>query len=103
LFRFSAGALPALTLSCPGVGGTSDDGPGPADRRRNQRPLPATPLAGLVQVDIDSRARHIRAGRRGAQLRDAVADDVRRAAELLETGLAPLSRGTQAGGRNGPG
>ena len=39
--------------------------------------------------------------RRGAQLRDAVAGDVRQAAELLETGLASLSRGTQAGGRNG--
>jgi hypothetical protein len=60
-------------------------------------------LVGLVQVDMDSRARHIRAGRRGAQLRDAVASDVRRAAELLETGLASLSRGTQAGGRDGPG
>jgi len=60
-------------------------------------------LAGLVQVDMDSRVRHIRAGRRGAQLREAVAGDVRQAAELLETGLASLSRGTQTGGRNGPG
>jgi AcrR family transcriptional regulator len=60
-------------------------------------------LAGLVQVDMDSRVRHIRAGVRGAQLRDAVASDVRQAAELLETGLASLSRGTQAGRRNGPG
>lgn len=59
-------------------------------------------LAGLVQVDMDSRARHIRAGRRGAQLRDAVAGDVRQAAELLETGLASLSRGTQVGRRNRP-
>jgi MftR C-terminal domain len=58
-------------------------------------------LAGLVQVDMDSQVRHIRAGRRGAQLRDAVAGDVRQAAELLETGLASLSRGTQAGRRNG--
>src|SRR5271166_4556917 len=47
----------------------------------------------------DSRARQIRAGWRGVQLRDAVAADVRHAAELLETGLASLSRGTQAGGR----
>ena len=52
---------------------------------------------------MDSRARHIRAGRRGAQLRDTVAGDVRQAAELLETGLAPLSRSTKASGRNGPG
>jgi hypothetical protein len=37
------------------------------------------------------------------QLRDAVAGDVRQAAELLETGPASLNRGTQATGRNGPG
>ena len=60
-------------------------------------------LAGLVQVDMDSRARHIRAGRRGAQLRDAVASDVRQAAELLETGLASLVRSSLTGGRNGSG
>lgn len=58
-------------------------------------------LVGLVQVDMDSRVRHIRAGRRGAKLRDAVAGDVRQAARLLETGLASLSRGTQTGGRSG--
>jgi hypothetical protein len=52
---------------------------------------------------MDSRVRHIHAGRRGAQLRDAVAGDLRQAAELLETGLASLSRGTQARGRNGAG
>ena len=60
-------------------------------------------LAGLVQVDMDSRVRHIRAGRRGAQLRDAVAGDVRRAAELLETGLASLSRGTRTARPGGGG
>jgi hypothetical protein len=60
-------------------------------------------LAGLVQVDMDARVRHIRAGRRGAQLADAVASDVRQAAELLETGLASLIRSTQTGRRNGPG
>jgi AcrR family transcriptional regulator len=53
-------------------------------------------LAGLVQVDMDSRVRHIDAGLRGVKLRRAVTDDVRRAAELLETGLASLSRGTAA-------
>jgi hypothetical protein len=58
-------------------------------------------LAGLVQVEMDSRVRHIRAGRRGARLRDAVVGDVRQAAELLETGLASLSRGAQTSGRNG--
>ena len=60
-------------------------------------------LVGLIQVDMDSRARHIRAGRRGAQLRYAVAGDVRRGARLLETGLASLNRGTQTGGRNASG
>jgi len=54
-------------------------------------------LVGLVQVDMDSRVRHIRAGRRGTQLRDAVAGDVRRAARLLETGLASLSHGSHTG------
>jgi AcrR family transcriptional regulator len=60
-------------------------------------------LAGLVQVDMDSRVRHIHVGRRGPQLRDAVADDVRQAAELLETGLASLSRSTKTGVGNGLG
>jgi AcrR family transcriptional regulator len=58
-------------------------------------------LIGLVQVDMDSRVRHIRAGRRGAKLRDAVAGDVRQAAQLLETGLASLSRGTHTAVRSG--
>jgi hypothetical protein len=58
-------------------------------------------LAGLVQVDMDARARHIRAGRRGARLRDAVVRGVRQAANLLETGLAPLNRGTAAAGGHG--
>jgi AcrR family transcriptional regulator len=75
--------------------GTDPAAPGPT--------IAGWALAGLIQVDMDSRARHIRAGRRGAQLRDAVAGDVRQAAELLEAGLASLSRGTQAGGRDGPG
>ena len=61
----------------------------------------ARALVGLVQVDMDSRVRHIRAGRRGAELRDAVTGDVRQAAQLLETGLASLSRGTHTGGRSG--
>jgi AcrR family transcriptional regulator len=68
-------------------------GTGPAD------PRPAVAgwaLAGLVQVDMDARVRHIRAGRRGRQLADAVAGDVRQAAELLETGLASLIRSSAA-------
>jgi AcrR family transcriptional regulator len=75
-------------------------GAGPAD------PGPAIAgwaLAGLVQVDMDSRVRHIRAGRRGAQLAGAVASDVRQAADLLETGLASLVSSTPASRRSGPG
>ncbi len=52
-------------------------------------------LVGLVQVDMDSRTRHIHAGQRGAQLRDAVSHDVHQAALLLETGLASLNHDTQ--------
>lgn len=48
-------------------------------------------LVGLVQVDMDSRVRHIRAGQRGVQLRDAVTGDVRQAAQLLEAGLRSLA------------
>ena len=65
-------------------------GIGPADPEPT---IAGWALAGLVQVDMDSRVRHIRAGRRGVQLRDAVAGDVRQAAQLLEAGLASLSRG----------
>jgi len=57
-------------------------------------------LTGLVQVDMNARVRHIRAGLRGAALREAVAGDVRRAARLLETGLASLSHDTETGGAN---
>jgi AcrR family transcriptional regulator len=44
-------------------------------------------LAGLAQVGFDSRNRHITEGLRGAALRDAVTNDVERAARVLETGL----------------
>jgi len=70
----------------------------PADPRAA---LAGWALGGLIQVDMDSRVRHIRAGKRGAELRHAVAGDVRQAAELLETGLASLGRSTRAAARNG--
>jgi AcrR family transcriptional regulator len=70
-------------------------GIGPADPEPT---IAGWALAGLVQVDMDSRVRHIRAGRRGAQLRDAVGGDVRQAAQLLEAGLASLSRGLRPAG-----
>ena len=44
-------------------------------------------LVGLAQVGMESQVRHIRAGLRGRELREAVAADVRRAARLLDTGL----------------
>jgi AcrR family transcriptional regulator len=44
-------------------------------------------LAGLVQVDSQSRIHHIRAGRRGRELREAIVGDVQRAARLLAAGL----------------
>jgi AcrR family transcriptional regulator len=44
-------------------------------------------LAGLPEVAMDSRIRHIGDGLRGDALRDAVQDDLARAARLLETGL----------------
>ncbi|HWE15063.1 MAG TPA: TetR family transcriptional regulator [Solirubrobacteraceae bacterium] len=44
-------------------------------------------LAGLAEVSFESQIRHIRAGLRGNELRKAVADDLDRAARLLETGL----------------
>jgi hypothetical protein len=50
-------------------------------------------LVGLIQVDSDSRVRHIAAGLRGPELRAAVVADVRQAARLLENGLASLGRG----------
>jgi hypothetical protein len=53
-------------------------------------------LARLVQVDIDSRARHIGAAARRGRRR-------RTPSRGTETGLAPLSRGTQTAGRNGSG
>jgi AcrR family transcriptional regulator len=55
-------------------------------------------LVGLVDIGMRSRVRHIEAGRRGEALREAVNDDVRRAARLLETGLWAfnLPAGTRA-------
>jgi AcrR family transcriptional regulator len=56
-------------------------------------------LAGLAQVSFDSRVRHINTGLRGAELHQAVADDLDRAARLLETGLwsfSLLARGARA-------
>ena len=56
-------------------------------------------LAGLAQVGFESRNRHITEGLRGDALRDAVTNDVERAARVLEAGLWSfnvLARGGRA-------
>jgi AcrR family transcriptional regulator len=60
-------------------------------------------LVGLLEVNMESSVRHVRAGLRGADLREAVLIDIRRAARLLDTGLSSLTRGAQTGGRSGSG
>jgi AcrR family transcriptional regulator len=60
-------------------------------------------LVGLVEVNMESSVRHIVAGLRGADLREAVLFDIRRAARLLDTGLSSLARDAQTGGRSGSG
>ena len=55
---------------------------------RDPEPIAAgRALMGLTEVGMQSRVRHMQDGLRGEELRDAVADDVQRAARLLETGL----------------
>lgn len=56
-------------------------------------------LAGLAEVAFESQIRHITRGLRGDELRQAVNDDLDRAARLLETGLWSfnlLTRGASA-------
>ncbi|MBV9820294.1 MAG: TetR/AcrR family transcriptional regulator [Solirubrobacterales bacterium] len=56
-------------------------------------------LAGLADVVGQSRVRHIREGKRGVALRDAVAYDLERGGRLLEAGLwsfGLLARGARA-------
>jgi AcrR family transcriptional regulator len=55
-------------------------------------------LAGLAEVAMESRIRHISDGLRGAELRAAATDDLERAARLLDTGLWSfnLPRGARA-------
>jgi AcrR family transcriptional regulator len=55
---------------------------------RDPEPLiAARAIAGLLEVAYEARVRHIEAGLRGAELRDAVQADLERAARLLDTGL----------------
>jgi AcrR family transcriptional regulator len=55
---------------------------------RDPEPLiAARAIAGLLEVAHEARVRHIEAGLRGTELRDAVLADLERAARLLDTGL----------------
>ena len=66
---------------------------------RDPEPMAAgRALAGLAEVAMESRMRHISDGLRGAELRAAATDDLERAARLLETGLWSfnLPRGARA-------
>jgi len=57
------------------------------DPRDPEPMIAARALVGLSQVAFEARVRHILAGLRGSELRNAVAADLERAARLLETGL----------------
>jgi AcrR family transcriptional regulator len=57
------------------------------DPRDPEPMITAQALVGLGQVAFDARIRYIEQGLRGAELRDAVINDLERAARLLETGL----------------
>jgi AcrR family transcriptional regulator len=55
---------------------------------RDPEPLiAARAIVGLLEVAYESRIRHIEAGLRGGELREAVLADLERAARLLDTGL----------------
>jgi AcrR family transcriptional regulator len=55
---------------------------------RDPEPIAAgRALMGLIDVGMQSRVRHTQDGLRGEDLREAIGDDVTRAARLLETGL----------------
>ena len=57
------------------------------DPRDPEPTAAARALASLPEIALQSRVRHTRAGLRGPALRDAIVDDLERAARLLETGL----------------
>jgi AcrR family transcriptional regulator len=57
------------------------------DPRDPEPMVAARAIVGLLEVEYSSRIRHIEAGLRGGELRDAVNADVERAARMLDTGL----------------
>lgn len=60
--------------------------------------IAAQALMALWELQIQSRERHIRAGTPLGELRDAVLEDVRRAARLLDTGLWSFNQVAQGAG-----
>lgn len=63
---------------------------------RDPEPMAAArAIVGLTDLSFASRMRHIEQGLRGAELRDAVLDDLERAARLLDTGLWSFNLLTQ--------
>jgi len=68
------------------------------DPRDPEPMIAARAIVGLVEVQYASRIRHIEAGLRGAELREAVNADLERAARMLDTGLwsfGLLTQGTR--------
>ena len=57
------------------------------DPRDPEPMIAARAIVGLLEVEYASRIRHIEAGLRGRELRDAVNADLERAARMLDTGL----------------
>ncbi len=57
------------------------------DPRDPEPMIAARAIVGLLEVEYASRIRHIEAGLRGAELREAVTADLERAARMLDTGL----------------
>jgi AcrR family transcriptional regulator len=57
------------------------------DPRDPEPMIAARAIVGLLEVEYSSRIRHIEAGLRGGELRDAVTADLERAARMLDTGL----------------
>ena len=65
------------------------------DPRDPEPMIAARAIVGLQEVEYASRIRHIEAGLRGSELREAVNADLERAARLLDTGLWSFALLTQ--------
>jgi AcrR family transcriptional regulator len=65
------------------------------DPREPEPMVAARAIVALTDLSFDSRMRHIQAGLRGPELREAVVCDLERAARLLDTGLWSFNLLTQ--------